>query len=144
MPIEGTYEPNKWQFAADQVERYEASGGTEGVELRGMPCIILWTKGRKSGLLRKIPLMRVKRGDQYAVVGSLGGSPQHPVWVHNLRADPKVSLQDGPELGDYVAREVTGAEKADWWAVAVEAFPNYDEYQAKTDREIPLFVLDPA
>jgi deazaflavin-dependent oxidoreductase (nitroreductase family) len=143
MPLEGTYEPNAWNVAADQVELYERSGGTEGTELQGKPCVILWTRGRKTGNVRKAPLMRVKRGDQYAVVASLGGAPSHPVWYLNLLADPNVSLQDGPELRDYTARVVTGDEKAEWWKAATEVWPAYDEYQTKTDREIPLVVLDP-
>ena len=143
MPIEGTYVPNGWQFAADQTELYERSGGTEGLLLQGKPCVILWTRGRRSGNVRKAPLMRVKRGDQYAVVASMGGAPKHPVWYLNLLADPNVSLQDGPELRDYTARVVTGDEKAEWWKAATEVWPAYDEYQTKTDREIPLVVLDP-
>ena len=144
MPIEGTYEPSPSDWAADQVATYEASGGTKGNTMQGKPVIVLWTKGRKSGALRKSPLMRVNHGDQYAVVASKGGAPEHPVWYLNLVADPNVSLQDGPEVKDYVAREVTGDEKAEWWARAVEVWPDYDTYQTKTDRQIPLVVLDPA
>lgn len=144
MPIEGTYEPSPWEPIAEQVKLYEESGGTEGTELEGKPCIILWTKGRHSGNVRKTPLMRVTDGTRYAVVASLGGAPKHPVWYHNLVADPNVSLQDGPELRDYTAREVTGDEKAEWWARATEVWPSYDSYQSNTDRVIPLFVLDPA
>ena len=143
MPIEGTYVPNAWQLAADQAELYERSGGTEGTLLQGKPCVILWTRGRKTGNVRKAPLMRVKRGDQYAVVASLGGAPTHPVWYLNLLADPNVSLQDGPDLRDYTARVVTGDDKAEWWKAATEVWPDYDEYQTKTDREIPVVVLDP-
>lgn len=144
MPIEGEYEPSPWEPIAQQVELFEQTGGREGAELEGKPCIILWSKGRHSGKIRKTPLMRVTDGTSYAVVASLGGAPQHPVWYHNLVAHPdQVSLQDGAELRDYVAREVTGDEKAAWWARAVEVWPAYDDYQAKTDRVIPLFVLDP-
>jgi deazaflavin-dependent oxidoreductase (nitroreductase family) len=142
MPIEGTYEPNTWDVAAKQVELYESSGGTEGTTLRGAPCVILWTRGRKSGAVRKAPLMRVEHEGRYAVVASLGGDPKHPVWYLNLLADPEVSLQDGPVLADYTAREVTGEEKAEWWARATAVWPNYDDYQAKTSREIPVVVLE--
>jgi deazaflavin-dependent oxidoreductase (nitroreductase family) len=142
MPIEGTYEPNTWDVAAKQVELYESSGGTEGTTLRGAPCVILWTRGRKSGAVRKAPLMRVEHEGRYAVVASLGGDPKHPVWYLNLLADPQVSLQDGPVLADYTAREVTGEEKAEWWARATAVWPNYDDYQAKTSREIPVVVLE--
>jgi len=144
MPIEGTYEPSPWSVAADQVERYESSGGLEGLELHGKPCVILWTKGRHSGTVRKSPLMRVNDGDRYAVVASMGGAPKHPVWYLNLVADPHVSLQDGPVLRDYTAHVATGDEKVEWWKKATEVWPAYDDYQKKTDREIPLVVLEPA
>lgn len=143
MALEGTYEPSPWDFVADQVRRYEETGGREGAELRGKPCVILWTRGRQSGAIRKTPLMRVRDGDSYAVVASLGGAPQHPVWYLNLVADPHVSLQDGPELRDYAARVVQGPEKAAWWSRATEVWPDYDNYQARTHREIPLVVLEP-
>jgi deazaflavin-dependent oxidoreductase (nitroreductase family) len=144
MPLEGTYEPSAWEPIADQVRRYEESGGTEGTDHEGQPCVILWTRGRHSGNVRKSPLMRVTDGERYAVVASLGGSPTHPVWYLNLVADPHVSLQDGAELRDYVARVVEGDERAEWWARAREVWPPYDEYQAKTERVIPVVVLDPA
>ena len=144
MPIQGTYKPSPSTHAAEQVQRYEASGGSEGNTMRGVPVIILWTRGRRSGALRKTPLMRVRDGDRYAVVASMGGHPQHPVWYHNLTADPQVSLQDGPDVGDFVAREVTGDEKAEWWAKATAVWPDYDAYQAKTEREIPVVVLESA
>lgn len=143
MPLEGEYEPSPWDMIADHVERYEASGGGPGTELEGQPCIILTSKGAKSGKLRKTPLMRVTDGERYAVVASMGGAPKHPVWYFNLVANPHVMLQDGPRLRDYTARQVEGDEKAEWWARAVEAWPSYDDYQAATDRQIPLFVLDP-
>jgi deazaflavin-dependent oxidoreductase (nitroreductase family) len=144
MPLEGRYEPNGWDVAARQVEVYESSGGTKGTTIQGAPCVVLWTRGRKTGAVRKAPLIRVEHDGRYAVVASLGGSPKHPVWYLNLLADPAVSLQDGPELRDYVAREVSGEEKAEWWARATEVWPAYDGYQAKTTREIPVVVLDPA
>ena len=143
MPITGTYEPSTWKQVADQVERYEESGGQDGNTQGGQPVIILWTRGRHSGNVRKSPLMRVKSGDRYAVLASLGGAPKHPVWYLNLLADPNVSLQDGPEVRDYVARVAGPDEKPEWWAKATEAWPDYDNYQKRTDREIPLVVLTP-
>ncbi len=144
MALEGTYEPSPWQPIADQVALYESSGGTEGTELQGTPCVILWTKGRNSGTIRKSPLMRVTDDDgRYAVVASMGGAPQHPVWYLNMVADTNVSLQDGPELRDYTARVVEGDEKAEWWKRATAVWPSYDDYQTKTDRSIPLIVLEP-
>jgi deazaflavin-dependent oxidoreductase (nitroreductase family) len=144
MSLDGEYEPSPAQWVRDQVEQYESSGGTEGTTLRGLPVIILTTRGAKSGKIRKTPLMRVEHDGAYAAVASMGGSPKHPVWYHNVVADPRVQLQDGPERQDMTAREVTGEEKAAWWDRAVAAFPSYAEYQQKTDREIPLFVLEPA
>ena len=143
MPLQGTYEPSPSTHAAKQVDEYEASGGREGNTMRGVPVIILWTRGRSSGAIRKTPLMRVNDGDRYAVVASMGGAPEHPEWYANLVADPHVSLQDGPDVKDYTAREVTGDEKAQWWAKATAVWPDYDAYQAKTDREIPVVVLEP-
>ena len=144
MPIQGTYEPSPSGYVAKQVEQFEASGGREGNTMRGVPVIILWTRGRDTGNVRKTPLMRVRDGDRYAVVASKGGAPDHPVWYGNLLADPNVSLQDGDEVRDYIAREATGEEKVEWWRKAVEVWPDYDAYQAKTDREIPLIILEPA
>jgi deazaflavin-dependent oxidoreductase (nitroreductase family) len=143
MPLQGEYEPSPEQWVRDQVAQYEGSGGTEGTTLRGMPVIILTTKGAKSGKLRKTPLMRVEHDGKYAVVASKGGAPEHPVWYYNLLADPHVELQDGPMRADMIAREVTGEEKATWWGYAVAAYPDYADYQKKTDREIPLFVVEP-
>ncbi|WP_326685796.1 MULTISPECIES: nitroreductase family deazaflavin-dependent oxidoreductase [unclassified Streptomyces] len=143
MPLHGEYEPSPEQRARDQVEQYERSGGTEGTTIFGMPVIVLTTHGAKSRKLRKTPLMRVEHEGKYAVVASLGGAPKHPVWYYNVVADPRVELQDGPVRQDMTAREVTGEEKAVWWQHAVEAFPYYADYQRKTDREIPVFVLEP-
>ncbi|WP_016698710.1 nitroreductase family deazaflavin-dependent oxidoreductase [Actinoalloteichus spitiensis] len=143
MPLSGTYEPSPEKWVRDQVELYEASGGTEGTTLRGMPVVVLTTKGRRSGLLRKSPLMRVEHDGAYAAVASLGGAPKHPVWYHNVLAHPTVELQDGPVRRDYRAREVTGEEKATWWERAVAAYPDYADYQERTDREIPVIVLEP-
>ncbi|CAO5153337.1 F420H(2)-dependent quinone reductase MT1609 [Frankia sp. AiPs1] len=143
MPLTGEYEPSPQSFVSDQVAEYESSGGARGAELNGKPVIILTTRGAKSGKIRKTPLMRVEHEGAYAVVASLGGAPKHPVWYHNIVADPHVELQDGPTRLDYVAREVTGEEKDRWWERAVAAWPGYDEYQRKTDRQIPVFVLEP-
>jgi deazaflavin-dependent oxidoreductase (nitroreductase family) len=146
MPLEGEYEPSPTQWVRKQVELYESSGGTEGTTLQGsnMPVVVLTSRGARSGKLRKTPVMRVEHEGRYAVVASLGGSPKHPVWYFNLRSDPHVELQDGPVKRDMTAREVTGEEKAAWWERAVAAYPAYDDYQKKTDREIPVFVLEPA
>ncbi|MFJ6463224.1 nitroreductase family deazaflavin-dependent oxidoreductase [Streptomyces sp. NPDC091387] len=144
MPLQGEYEPSPAQWVRDQVEQYESSGGTEGTTMRDMPVIILTTRGAKSGKIRKTPLMRVEHNGAYAVVASQGGAPKHPVWYHNLKADPRAELQDGPVRQDMKVREVTGDEKALWWERAVEAFPDYADYQKKTDRQIPVLVLEPA
>jgi len=143
MPLHGEYEPSPTQWVRDQVDLIESSGGTQGTTLRDMPVIVLTTRGAKSGKIRKTPLMRVEHEGRYAAVASLGGAPKHPVWYHNVLADPRVELRDGTELWDMKAREVTGEEKALWWRRAVEAFPNYAEYQEKTTRDIPVFVLEP-
>ncbi|WP_406119174.1 nitroreductase family deazaflavin-dependent oxidoreductase [Streptomyces sp. NBC_00989] len=146
MPLEGEYEPSPSQWVRDQVELYESSGGTKGTTLMdtGLPVILLTTVGAKSGKIRKTPLMRVEHDGTYAVVASQGGAPKHPVWFFNVQADPHVELQDGPRKWDLTAREVTGDEKAEWWERAVAAYPPYAEYQTKTDRQIPVFVLEPA
>ena len=117
------------------------SGGTEGTELQGKPVILLSTIGAKSGKLRKTPLMRVEHNGEYAVVASLGGAPKNPVWYYNIKANPRVELQDGEESHDYDAREVFGDEKAPWWDRCVQAWPDYANYQKKTERQIPVFVL---
>ncbi|MCF6524789.1 nitroreductase family deazaflavin-dependent oxidoreductase [Streptomyces sp. JJ36] len=141
MPLNGEYEPGTWDWATKQAQRIESSGGTEGTTLHGMPVVLLTSVGARSGKLRKNPLMRVEHEGEYAVVGSKGGDPAHPAWYHNVLANPHVELQDGPVKKDYRARLVTGEERATWWRRAVEAFPTYAEYQRKTDREIPVFVL---
>ena len=128
----------------DQVELYEGSGGTEGTTLRGVPVIVLTTLGAKSGKIRKTPLMRVEHDGAYAVVASKGGTPQHPVWYHNIIAHSGVELQDGPVRREMNARELTGEERDLWWSRAVEVWPDYAEYQTKTDRQIPVFVLTEA
>ncbi len=143
MPLDGEYEPSTEKWVRDQVETYERSGGTEGATLRGMPVIVLTNRGAKSGKLRKTPLMRVEHDGKYAVIASKGGAPKHPVWYYNLVADPHVELQDGPVKQDMTARLVTGDERAAWWERAVAAYPDYADYQTKTDREIPVFVVEP-
>ena len=143
MPLTGDYEPSTSDWARENAELYMASGGTEGTELKGKPVILLTTVGAKTGKLRKTPLMRVEHNGEYAVVASLGGAPKNPVWFHNVVKHPRVELQDGPVAGDFEAREVFGEEKASWWRRAVEVWPDYADYQRKTDRQIPVFVLTP-
>lgn len=142
MPLHGEYEPSPTQWVRDQVELYESSGGTEGTTQEGRPVVLLTTRGARTGKLRKTPLMRVEHEGRYAVVASQGGAPRHPVWYHNIKADPQVELRDERVLRDMTAREVTGEERAQWWARAVAAFPPYAGYQEKTDRVIPVFVLE--
>ncbi|MEU7740998.1 nitroreductase family deazaflavin-dependent oxidoreductase [Nonomuraea sp. NPDC049158] len=146
MPLEGEYEPNPAQWVREQVELYESSDGTQGTTLRdtGLPVVILTMRGAKSGNIRKIPLMRVEHEGRYAAVASKGGFPSHPVWYFNMKADPHVELQDGSVRQAMTAREITGDEKAEWWERGVAAYPPYAEYQEKTDRLIPVFVLETA
>jgi deazaflavin-dependent oxidoreductase (nitroreductase family) len=143
MPLSGEYEPSTSDWARENAEKYMESGGAEGTELQGQPVILLTTIGAKTGKIRKTPLMRVEHGGEYAVVASLGGAPKNPVWYYNLKAHPRVELQDGSVAKDYEAREVFGDEKAAWWERAVAAWPDYANYQTKTDRQIPVFVLTP-
>ena len=143
MPLTGEYEPSTQQWVRDQVELIESSGGTEGTLMRGMPVIVVTNRGAKSGKLRKTPLMRVEHDGRYALVASQGGAPEHPSWHHNLLADPRVELQDGPAKQDMVARELSDDERAQWWRRSVEAFPPYREYQFKTQRQIPVWLLEP-
>jgi F420H(2)-dependent quinone reductase len=145
MPLEGPYDPSPAQWIRDQVDLYESSGGTRGTTLwdTGLPVVIVTMRGAKSGRIRKIPLMRVEHEGRYAAVASKAGFPRHPVWYFNLKANPRVDLQDGPEHQVMTARELTGDEKAEWWRRAVAAYPSYAEYQEKTDRVIPVFVLEP-
>jgi deazaflavin-dependent oxidoreductase (nitroreductase family) len=142
MPLTGDYAPSTAGWARKQAERYESTNGAEAADLRGRPVIVLTSVGAKTGKLRKTPLMRVEHEGVYAVVASMGGAPKNPVWYYNLKKNPHVELQDGPTKRDYAAREVTGAEKAVWWARAVETWPDYAKYQAKTERQIPVFVLE--
>ena len=146
MTLQGEYVPSAAKWVRDQVEAYERSGGREANTLRdtGLPVIIVTMRGNKSGSVRKIALMRVEHGGEYALVASKGGSPQNPVWYHNLKAHPdEVMIQDGPEPFAVTVREITGEERATWWDRAVAAFPPYAEYQQKTDRQIPVFVATP-
>ena len=145
MPIEGEYAPSTWGWVRKQVEEYESSGGTQAATLRdtGQPIIVMTTLGHKSGKVRKVPLMRVEQNGEYAIVASKGGAPTNPEWVNNLLADPNVTIQDGPAPFDAVVRLAAGEERAQWWERCVAAFSNYAEYQAKTEREIPLFIASP-
>jgi deazaflavin-dependent oxidoreductase (nitroreductase family) len=143
MPLTGDYEPSTSDWARENAELYMSSDGAEGTELKGKPVILLTTVGAKTGKIRKTPLMRVEHEGDYAVVASLGGAPKNPVWYYNIKAHPQVELQDGTQHGEYEAREIFGDEKAAWWERAVEAWPDYAEYQQKTDRQIPVFVLTP-
>ena len=144
MAIDGEYVPSSAAWVRDQVEEYEGSGGTSGTTLRetGLPVVIVTNRGAKTGAVRKTPLMRVEHEGSYAAVGSKGGAPQNPVWVYNLRKNPQVVLQDGARTWSMTAREVTGEERAAWWQRAVAAYPPYAEYLQRTDRLIPVFVLE--
>ena len=146
MPIDGEYEPSTAAWVRDQVELYEGSGGTRGTTLRdtGLPVVIVTNRGVKSGKVRKTPVMRVEHDGRYAMVASKGGAPDHPVWYYNVRANPQVELQDGPRRQDMTARELSGDERAAWWARAVAAYPPYAQYPQRTTRQIPVFVLEPA
>jgi deazaflavin-dependent oxidoreductase (nitroreductase family) len=145
MPVHGDYEPSSWQWVRDQVEEYEGSGGTLGTTLRdtGLPVVVITNLGARSGKVRKTPLMRVEHQGRYAAVGSKGGAPQDPLWVNNFRVNPRVELQDGQDKRDMVARELTGEERSAWWERAIAAYPPYADYQKRTDRLIPVFVLEP-
>lgn len=144
MSLVGEYEPSPWDRAADQVRQYEESGGAEGNALDGKPVVILTTKGRKTGKLRKTPLIRVEHDGTYAVVASMGGAPQHPVWYLNLVADPAVTLQDGEQVLDLRARTASPEEKREWWPRLTAVWAPFDDYQAKTERDIPVVILEPA
>ena len=146
MPLEGEYEASPAKWVRDQVDTYERTGGHEASTLMdtGRPVIILTTRGNKTGRVRKTPLMRVEHAGEYALVASLGGAPKHPVWYHNLTANPdEAMVQDGPEPFDVTVREVSGEERAQWWERAVEAYPPYAEYQEKTERLIPILIASP-
>lgn len=143
MPLTGEYKPSTSEWARTQAEKFEASGGSEANLLRGVPIIVLTTVGAKSGALRKTALMRVEHDGRYLVVASKGGAPEEPAWGNNVRRHPHVELQDGPDKRDYQARELEGDERATWWERAVGVWPDYANYQTKTDRLIAVFVLEP-
>src|ERR1700742_3503720 len=144
MPLQGEYAPSSAEWVRKQVDEIESSGGTEGTEMRGVPVIVITSMGSSSGKLRKNPVMRVAHDGKYAAVASKGGAPEHPSWYRNLVDHPLVEVQDATAKGDFTARELSGDERAEWWKRAVAVWPDYDEYQTKTDREIPVFVLEPA
>ena len=143
MPLTGKYAPSTSEWARNQAELYEATNGAEGNLMQGKPVIVLTSVGARTGMLRKTALMRVEHEGVYAVVASKGGAPEHPVWYYNLTAHPHVELQDGSDKRDYLAREVTGDEKDVWWQRSLEIWPAYADYQKKTERPIPVFVLEP-
>lgn len=144
MPLQGEYAPSPAQWARDQVQEIESSGGTRGTTMRGVPVIVITSVGAGSGKLRKNPVMRIEHDGSYAAVASKGGAPEHPAWYRNLVEHPLVEVQDGPEKGDFTARELAGDERRQWWERAVAVWPDYADYQTKTDRQIPVFVLEPA
>jgi F420H(2)-dependent quinone reductase len=146
MPVQGEYEPSAQAWVRDQVELYENSGGTKGTTLRdtGIPVVVVTNLGVSSGKVRKTPVMRVEHDGKYAMVASKGGAPENPQWYYNLRANPLVEVQDGPYKQDMTAREVSGSERDLWWDRAVAVFRPYADYQQKTTRQIPVFVLEPA
>ena len=143
MPLTGEYAPGTSDWSRRQAEAFEASNGQKDATLRGMPIVLLTSVGAKTGLLRKSPLMRIEHDGRYAIVASLGGAPKHPVWYYNVVAHPHVELQDGAVKRDYLAHEADGEEREVWWARAVAAYPDYAAYARKTDRLIPVFVLEP-
>jgi deazaflavin-dependent oxidoreductase (nitroreductase family) len=138
-----SYEPSPWEPIADHVERYLATNGDDGAEWNGAQVIVLTTTGAKSGKLRRTPLIRVTDGERWFVVASMGGAPQNPQWFHNLVANPEVTIQDRADVHELVARVATPEEKARYWPVAVAAWPDYDNYQQATDRDIPLVICEP-
>jgi F420H(2)-dependent quinone reductase len=144
MALEGEYVPSPASWVRAQVDKYEGSGGTQGTTLldTGLPVVIVTNRGAKTGAIRKTPLMRVEHEGSYLAVASKGGAPEHPVWYYNLKKNPQVELQDGPDKWEMTARELSGDERAAWWERAVAAYPPYAEYQTKTDRLIPVFVLE--
>ncbi|BDV29904.1 nitroreductase family deazaflavin-dependent oxidoreductase [Microbacterium terricola] len=143
MPLTGEYKPSTSEWARTQAEKYEATGGAEANLLRGVPIIVLTTVGAKSGALRKTALMRVEHDGSYLVVASKGGAPDEPAWGGNIRRHPHVELQDGADKRDYQARELSGDERELWWERAVAVWPDYANYQTKTDRLIAVFLLEP-
>lgn len=145
MPLEGDYAPSPAEWVRNQVEEFESSGGTRANTLRdtGLPIVVVTNVGAKTGKIRKTPVMRVEHEGCYAVVASKGGAPEHPNWYYNLKANPRVELHDGPAKQDMLARELVGEQRVEWWNRAVTAFPNYADYQRRTSRQIPVFLLEP-
>lgn len=143
MPLEGEYLPPPADWAGDQLKKIDETGDTSVVDVMGMPVVVFTMRGAKSGKLRRVPLMRVEHDGSYAAVASKGGAPKHPEWYHNIVANPDVEVHDGTSHHDGVAREVTGAEREEWWERCVAAYPPYADYQTKTDRLIPVFVIEP-
>jgi deazaflavin-dependent oxidoreductase (nitroreductase family) len=144
MPLQGEYAPSSAKWVRDQVEEIENSGGERGTVMRGVPVIVITSVGSESGKLRKNPVMRVEHDGTYALVASKGGAPEHPSWYHNLVKNPLIELQDGPDRRTYTVRMAEGPERTQWWERAVEVWPSYADYERKTDREIPVFVAEPA
>ncbi|TWE12898.1 nitroreductase family deazaflavin-dependent oxidoreductase [Rudaeicoccus suwonensis] len=143
MPLQGEYAKEKTSWVADQLEKIDETGTTESVSVQGMHVVVFTMRGAKSGLLRRVPLMRVEHNGTYAAVASKGGAPNHPAWYNNISANPDVEVQDGSTKHDGRAREITGAERDEWWERAVAAYPAYAEYQEKTDRQIPVLLIEP-
>jgi deazaflavin-dependent oxidoreductase (nitroreductase family) len=143
MPLDGEFELSPRGWVRDHTEKVFETGTTESIDIKGLPVILVTTRGARTGKLRKVPLMRVEHDGVYAVVASDGGAPKPPTWYYNVRAEPLVELQDGTETRDYRAREVSGEEREIWWKRAVAAYPYYADYQEKTDRQIAVFVLEP-
>lgn len=143
MPLQGEYAEEKTGWVKDQLAKIDESGTTEAVDVMGMPVVVYTMRGAKSGKLRRVPLMRVEHDGVYAAVASKGGAPEHPAWYRNITANPEVEVQDGPDKHDAVAREIDGAERDEWWERAVAAYPPYAEYQTKTDRQIPVLLVEP-
>ncbi len=144
MALDGEYAQEKTGWVKSQLEKIDETGTTRSVDIQGMPVVVYTIRGAKSGLLRRVPLMRVEHDGVYAAVASKGGAPKHPAWYHNITANPRVEVQDGSEHFEGVAREVDGEEREIWWKRAVDAYPPYAEYQTKTDRRIPLLLIERA
>ena len=144
MPLTGEYATEKTGWVSDQLAKIDEAGSTEVVDVKGMPVVVYTVRSAKTGKLRRVPLMRVEHDGAYAAVASYGGAPKHPAWYHNFVANPQVEVFDGTSHHDAVARRIEGDERAEWWERAVAAYPPYAEYQTKTDREIPVFIVEPA
>lgn len=143
MPLQGEFAEEKTGWVAQQLATIDETGTTESVDVMGRAVVVFTMRGAKSGKLRRVPLMRVEHDGVYAVVASKGGAPEHPAWYHNITANPEVEVLDGTASHDGVARQIEGAERDEWWERAVQAYPPYAEYQTKTDRQIPVLLVDP-